>query len=98
MQGVTVLQILTLMTIFRLRIDTDVTISGLMLVLINPSMIVYAFLLLIMSCLNIASWNATGIMSSASYASALLKKKDVHFFGISEHWLYHQNIHFSRYN
>ena len=44
--------------------------------------------------LNICSWNATGIMSSASYASNLLEKRNLHFLGISEHWFYPQNLHF----
>ena len=44
--------------------------------------------------LCIASWNATGIMSSASYISSLLDKKHIHILGLSEHWLFNHNLHF----
>ena len=44
--------------------------------------------------LNIATWNATGIMSSASYVSDLIMKENVHILGLSEHWLYQHNLHF----
>ena len=44
--------------------------------------------------LCIASWNATGIMSSTSYISSLLDKKHIHILGISEHWLFNHNLHF----
>ena len=40
--------------------------------------------------LHISSWNATGIMSSASYLSSFLERND----GISEHWLFNHNMHF----
>ena len=43
--------------------------------------------------LLIATWNATGIMSSASYASDLLMKENVHILGLSDHWLYQHNLH-----
>ena len=49
------------------------------------------FYFIIMGTLSIAIWNATGIMSGASYAGDLLKRKKIHFLGISEHWLYRQN-------
>ena len=52
------------------------------------------FYFIIMGTLNIATWNATGTMSGASYAGDLLKRKEIHFLGISEHWLYRQNLHF----
>ena len=52
------------------------------------------FYFIIMGTLNIATWNATGIMSGASYAGDMLKRKEIHFLGISEHWLYRQNLHF----
>ena len=44
--------------------------------------------------LCIASWNATGIMSSASYISSLLDKRRIHILGLSEHWLFNHNLHF----
>ena len=47
-----------------------------------------------MSCLNFGTWNATGIMSSASYVSHLLSSGNIQFFGLSEHWLYKHNLHF----
>ena len=47
-----------------------------------------------MACLNLGSWNATGIMSSAAYTGSLLDKKSLHFLGISEHWLCPHNLHF----
>ena len=47
-----------------------------------------------MGTLNMATWNATGIMSSASYASDLLMNENIHILGLSEHWLYRHNLHF----
>ena len=47
-----------------------------------------------MGTLNIATWNATDIMSSASYASDLLLNENVHILRLSEHWLYRHNLHF----
>ena len=47
-----------------------------------------------MSNLIIATWNATGVMSSASYAGKLLTSERIHIFGISEHWLNSSNLHF----
>ena len=44
--------------------------------------------------LNLSSWNATGIMSSASYLSSFLDHNGVHIIGISEHWLFNHNMHF----
>ena len=45
--------------------------------------------------LNIATWNATGVMSSVSYVSDLLMKENVYILGLSEHyWLYQHNLHF----
>lgn len=44
--------------------------------------------------LNIFSWNATGIMSSAMYLCEVLNHKSVDFCGISEHWLFEKNLHF----
>ena len=38
-----------------------------------------------MSILNICSWNATGLMSSAYYLSNLLDHESVDICGISEH-------------
>ena len=50
--------------------------------------------LFLMSTINIATWNATGIMSSASYANNFLKKESIQVLGLSEHWLYRHNLHF----
>ena len=44
--------------------------------------------------LNICTWNATGIMSSATYLSNSLKYRNVDICGISEHWLYEKDLHF----
>ena len=44
--------------------------------------------------INIMSWNATGIMSSASYLSNSLKAKQIDICGISEHWLYEKDLVF----
>ena len=46
------------------------------------------------SHLHLTSWNATGIMSSASYLSAFLDRNEVHIIGLSEHWLFNHNMHF----
>ena len=43
--------------------------------------------------LHLSSWNATGIMSSASLSS-FLDRNEVHIIGISEHWLFNHNMHF----
>ena len=47
-----------------------------------------------MSNLIFATWNATGVMFSASYAGKLLTSERIHIFGISEHWLNSSNLHF----
>ena len=44
--------------------------------------------------INIMSWNATGIMSSASYLCNSLKVKQIDICGISEHWLYEKDLVF----
>ena len=44
--------------------------------------------------LNIMCWNATGIMSSASYLCNSLNDKHIDICGISEHWLYEKNLNF----
>ena len=44
--------------------------------------------------LNFMTWNATGIMSSSSYLSDALHDHSIDFCGISEHWLYHKDLHF----
>lgn len=44
--------------------------------------------------LNFLCWNATGIMSSASYLSDILNKKAIDICGISEHWLYQKDLNF----
>ena len=46
------------------------------------------------SHLHLTSWNATGIMSSASYLSSFLDRNGAHIIGISEHWLFNHNMHF----
>ena len=40
------------------------------------------------------TWNASGIMSSASYLSNTLKQFDIDICGVSEHWLYQKDFHF----
>ena len=47
-----------------------------------------------MSNLIFATWNATGVMSSASYAGKLLTNERIHILGISEHRLNSSNLHF----
>ena len=42
---------------------------------------------------RIATWNATGIMSSSSYLSDFLNNTGVDFCGLSEHWLFRHNLH-----
>lgn len=44
--------------------------------------------------INIMSWNATGIMSSASYLCNSLRFKQIDICGISEHWLYEKDLIF----
>ena len=44
------------------------------------------------------TWNATGIMPSSSYLSNALHDHSIDFCGISEHWLYHKDLHFFRQN
>ncbi len=44
--------------------------------------------------LNFATWNATGIMSSASYLSDFLTDHRIDICGVSEHWLYEHDLHF----
>jgi hypothetical protein len=44
--------------------------------------------------INIATWNATGIISSGSYLNELLLLHDIDVIGISEHWLYRSDLHF----
>ena len=39
-------------------------------------------------------WNATGIMSSGSYLGRTLELLSVDIYGISEHWLYRNDLHF----
>ena len=46
------------------------------------------------SHLYLTSWNATGIMYSASNLSSFLDRDEVHIIGISEHWLFNHNMHF----
>ena len=44
--------------------------------------------------LTYSTWNATGIMSSASYLNEFLSVNNVDLIGISEHWLYRHDLHF----
>ena len=44
--------------------------------------------------LKLMSWNATGIMSSGSYLGRTLELLGVDICGISEHWLYRNDLHF----
>ena len=51
--------------------------------------------------LKLATWNVSGIISSAPYLQKLLHEKDIFICGISEHWLYENNVLnsvFSDYN
>ena len=43
---------------------------------------------------NILTWNATGIMSSATYLCECLNANKIDICGISEHWLYEKDLHF----
>ena len=52
------------------------------------------YLLIMALELSFATWNAIGIMSSASYISSFLEQKHLHILGISEHWLFNSNLHF----
>ena len=45
---------------------------------------------------NFLTWNATGIMSSASYLCECLKQKNIDICGISEHWLYEKDLQFMK--
>ena len=47
-----------------------------------------------MNKFTFATWNATGVMSSASYAGKLLASENIKIFGLSEHWLNSSNLHF----
>jgi len=40
------------------------------------------------------AWNATEIVSSAPYLSRLLKTHDTDICGLSEHWLFRDNLNF----
>ena len=44
--------------------------------------------------LKLATWNATGIMSGASYVNKLLSQRHIDILGLSEHWLSDCNMHF----
>jgi len=57
---------------------------------------VILFVCIIMSelLLKLATWNVSGIISSAPYLEKLLHEKDIFICGISEHWLYENNVHF----
>ena len=47
-----------------------------------------------MNSLKLLTWNATGLISSSSHLCDSLKNHDIDFCGISEHYLYPQNVHF----
>ena len=49
---------------------------------------------LLMCALSLATWNATGLMSGASYVSHLLGRHQLQILGLSEHWLNSSNLHF----
>lgn len=51
-------------------------------------------LILLLMNIKLATWNATGIISSASYLCDLLNDRAVDVCGISEHFLYPNNVHF----
>ena len=44
---------------------------------------------------NLLTWNTTGIMSSCSYLVDVLRNRKVDICGISEHWLFEKDLHFS---
>jgi exonuclease III len=44
--------------------------------------------------LSLLTWNATGIMSSASYLHTILGTRNIDICGIAEHWLYEKDLHF----
>lgn len=44
--------------------------------------------------LNILTWNATGIMSSATYLCDSLYYNKIDICGVSEHWLYEKDLNF----
>lgn len=44
--------------------------------------------------LKIMTWNATGVMSSASYLCDTLLNYNIDICGLSEHWLYEHNLFF----
>ena len=44
--------------------------------------------------LKLLTWNATGIMSSASYLCKTLTYLHINICGISGHWLLHNSVHF----
>ena len=43
--------------------------------------------------INLMTWNATGVMSSASYLVDTINNKAIDVCGISEHWLYDKKLH-----
>ena len=43
---------------------------------------------------KLMTWNATGIMSSASYLIDSINSKKIDICGISEHWLYEKDLYF----
>ena len=47
--------------------------------------------------LNIACWNARGIMPGSVFLSHYLTKMDIDIIGISEHWLFPQSLIFLNY-
>ena len=75
----------------RLHTGVDWSRSTLLVHVYNSNRNPYS--LFLMSTIIIASWNATGIMSSASYANNFLKKESIQVLGLSEHWLYRHSLH-----
>ena len=58
--------------VIRLKVDTVETKTLL------TSSNTFICIILLMASLNFGSWNATGIMSSASYVNEFLEKKALH--------------------
>ena len=59
--------------------------------------VLYAFIIFLcitMFNIQLCTWNATGLMSSAYYLSCLLNNETVDIVGLSEHWLRDENISF----
>ena len=51
-------------------------------------------IIIIMNSLKLFTWNATGLISSSSYLCDSLRNHDIDFCGLSEHYLFPQNVRF----